>query len=361
MSNKTLSILKWVGIALACLSTIFTLVIVGSHLSGRLVGMGKIGIIGTVGAELMAIISAWLAVDDNKRVAGVAMICQIVLTAVLLVNASIALDLDWQENLANKASEQHLLVQRQAAEEQRKLLEMQAQMAGQLAQQDKALAREFVRSGKATAKLPTVEPAAASTTAEASAPLDISKLNTYERYGLTIVPLFLALLTVIALGLAAHSGQASPSPTSSNEIRMEAGPIYAAYPDGRNIQIGGPVQASQRSQQPRSNFVPPVATQSPTIATQTPSVATQGATQDGLTILRQTLSDIAFRCPGKWFKADVRPDHVRIRLNHREQGKEVTEQSCKLKLDVLTSAVEMEPGLFRDRLARLLVKKGFQI
>ncbi|MBL8187378.1 MAG: hypothetical protein JNK38_05195, partial [Acidobacteria bacterium] len=54
--NKELSILKWVGIALACLSTVFTLVIVGSHLSGRLVGMGKIGIIGTVGAELMCII-----------------------------------------------------------------------------------------------------------------------------------------------------------------------------------------------------------------------------------------------------------------------------------------------------------------
>lgn len=209
--NKELSILKWVGVALAVLSTVFTLVIVGSHLSGRLVGMGKIGIIGTVGAELMAIICAWLATSERKRVAGVAMICQIVLTAVLLVNASIALDLDWQETLASKASEHQLTAQRQAAEEQRKLIEKQAELAGQLAQQDKRLAREFIKSGKATAKLPSSSDSSTTTTAEASSPLDIAKLNTYERYGLTVVPLFLGLLTVIALGLAAHSGDASPA------------------------------------------------------------------------------------------------------------------------------------------------------
>ncbi len=207
--NKELNILKWVGVALAVLSTVFTLVIVGSHLSGRLVGMGKIGIIGTVGAELMAIICAWLATSERKRVAGVAMICQIVLTAVLLVNASIALDLDWQETLASKASEQQLAAQRQAAEEQRKLIEKQAELAGQLAQQDKRLAREFIKSGKATAKLP---PSTTEQPAETDAkPLDIAKLNTYERYGLTVVPLFLGLLTVIALGLAAHSGDSAPA------------------------------------------------------------------------------------------------------------------------------------------------------
>lgn len=201
--NKELSILKWVGIALACLSTVFTLVIVGSHLSGRLVGMGKVGIIGTVGAELMAIICAWLAVSAHKRVAGVAMVCQIILTAVLLVNASIALDLDWQETLASKASEQQFAAQRLAAEEHRKLIEKQAELAGQLAQTDKRLAREFVRSGKATAKLPL--PAEPTQTQPESKPLDISKLSVYERYGLTIVPLFLGLLTIIALSLAAHS------------------------------------------------------------------------------------------------------------------------------------------------------------
>ena len=208
--SKELSILKWVGIALAVLSTVFTLVIVGSHLSGRLVGLGKVGIIGTVGAELMAIICAWLAVSANKLVAGVAMVCQIIITAVLLINASIALDLDWQETLASKASERQLAAQRQAAEEQRKLIEKQAELAGQLAQTDKRLAREFVRSGKATARLPlSAEPAEAKP--ETSLPLDISKLSIYERYGLTIVPLFLGLLTVIALGLAAHSETSSGS------------------------------------------------------------------------------------------------------------------------------------------------------
>jgi hypothetical protein len=220
--SKELSILKWVGVALAVLSTVFTLVIVGSHLSGRLVGLGKIGIIGTVGAELLAIICAWLATSDRKRVAGVAMICQIVLTAVLLINASIALDLDWQETLASKASEQQLVAQRQAAEEQRKLIEKQAELAAQLSQQDKRLAREFIRSGKATAKLPSpVE----TTPVEKAAPLDISKLDTYSRYGLTVMPLFLALLCVIALGLAAHSGESVQGSSFGPESNSSRNPM----------------------------------------------------------------------------------------------------------------------------------------
>lgn len=224
MQSKELSILKWVGIALAVLSTVFTLVIVGSHLSGRLIGLGKVGIIGTVGAELMAIICAWLATSERKRIAGVAMICQIVLTAVLLINASIALDMDWQETLANKAAERTLTAQKAAAEEQRKTIEKQAEVtgqliakqaeaAGQLAQTDKRLAREFVRTGKAatTSLLPKTDPTPKPTAAETieAAPLDISKMTIYERYGLTVVPLFLGLLTVIALGLAAHSGDNS--------------------------------------------------------------------------------------------------------------------------------------------------------
>ena len=71
-ANKELSILKWVGVVLAALSTLFTLAIVGSHLSGRLAGMGRVGIVGTVGAELMAISCAWLVASERKRVAGVA-------------------------------------------------------------------------------------------------------------------------------------------------------------------------------------------------------------------------------------------------------------------------------------------------
>lgn len=238
--NKELSILKWVGVALAVLSTVFTLVIVGSHLSGRLVGMGKIGIIGTVGAELMAIICAWLATSERKRIAGVAMICQIVLTAVLLVNASIALDLDWQETQAGKVSEQHLVAQRQAAEEQRKLIEKQAELARQLSQQDKQLAREFIKSGKTTAKLPSISDSSAGAATEVSSPLDIDKLNTYERYGLTIVPLFLGLLTVIALGLAAHSGDPTPAYTQPY-------PEEPTKPQGREIGFTTYPQTSNAS------------------------------------------------------------------------------------------------------------------
>lgn len=214
--NRELSILKWVGIALACLSTVFTLVIVGSHLSGRLIGMGKIGIIGTVGAELMCIICAWLAASQLKKVAGVAMLCQIVLTAVLLINASIALDLDWQETQASKAEQAKLDREKLAAEEQRKTIEKQAELAAQLSLQDKRLAREFIRSGSTTSKLPGLTEATEKTS-DSIGPLDVAKLSVYERYGLTVVPLFLGLLTVIALGLAAHSETPSRYPVREKD------------------------------------------------------------------------------------------------------------------------------------------------
>jgi hypothetical protein len=218
MQSKELNILKWVGIALAVISTVFTLAIVGAHLSGRLIGIGKVGLIGIVGAELMAIVCAWLAASERKKIAGVAMVSQIVLTAVLLINASIAIDLTWQETLSDKATERQVAAQKLAAEENRKTIEKQAELAGQLAQTDKRLAREFVRSGKAAAK-PT---ATAEQPAETeTAPIDVAKLSVYERYGLTIVPLFLALLTVIALALAAHSESGSPTASKPNEFPRE--------------------------------------------------------------------------------------------------------------------------------------------
>lgn len=204
---KELNILKWVGIALACLTTVFTLVIVASHLSGRLVGLGKVGIIGTVGAEFMCIICAWLAASQLKKVAGVALLCQIIITAVLLINASIALDLDWQENQATKADLARLEREKLAAEEQRKTIEKQAELAAQLSQQDKRLARDFVKANSAKAKPPTTEPE----TAEAKIThVDISQLSVYERYGLTVVPLFIGLLTVVALLMAAHAETSNP-------------------------------------------------------------------------------------------------------------------------------------------------------
>lgn len=245
--NRELNILKWVGIALACLSTLFTLAIVGSHLTGRLVGLGKVGIVGTIGAEFVVIICAWLVGSERKAVAGTAMICQIVLTAVLLVNASIALDLDWQENLANKAAERQLLMQRATAEEQRKLIEKQAELAGQLAQTDKRLAREFVKGGpKATAK-----PAEETTPEVATAgPVNVAQLGTYERYGLTVIPLFLALLVVVFLGLAAHVGRHHDANNNGVPDWLEGGwqrmREATAAPDG-------PV-TTQRPARPRPGF-----------------------------------------------------------------------------------------------------------
>ena len=232
-ANKELSILKWVGVVLACLSTFFTLAIVGSHLSGRLVGLGRVGILGTIGAELMAISCAWLVASERKRVASVAMICQVILTGTLLVNASIALDLDWQETLAGRAAERQLIVAKQAAEEKRKTLEKQAELALQLLEKDKRLARAFVR----TENPMDVEGAEIQRTARPILTLlDAQRLNIYERYGLTVMPLFLALLTVIALAIAAQSGGDGPQrnelPAKPELTASVESPLTAAAIDG---------------------------------------------------------------------------------------------------------------------------------
>jgi hypothetical protein len=250
-TNKELSILKWVGVVLAGLSTLFTLAIVGSHLSGRLAGLGRVGIIGTVGAELMAIICAWFVASERKRVAGVAMICQVILTSVLLVNASIALDLDWQERLAGKAAERQLTVEKQAAEERRKTLEKQAELALQLVEKDRRLARAFVSAERP----PEIEAGEARETAGPSTfPLDVRRMSVYERYGLTVMPLFLALLTVIALATAAQSGSAGPKSMEPSEMpdltaSVVMGAVGAPFDVGTHSrkakkEIAGTVSAS---------------------------------------------------------------------------------------------------------------------
>ncbi len=208
--NRELRILRWVGIALACLSTLFTLAIVGSHLTGRLQGLGRIGILGTVGAELMAITTAWMVASECRRVAIVAMVSQLILTGVLLVNASIALDLDWQEKLADKAAERHFAAEMQAEQERRKTLEKQAELAWQLSDKDKLLARAFV-STAARPQMTEIDIAPAAVEAP-------RKIGFYERYGLTVMPLFLALVALIALALAAQSDN-RPRPGRGDERR----------------------------------------------------------------------------------------------------------------------------------------------
>lgn len=338
--NKELRILKWVAIALACLSTVFTLVIVGSHLMGRLVGLGKVGVIGSVGAELMAIVCAWLSAAERKIVAGVAMLCAVILTAVLLINASVALDLNWQEAQLEKSQVQKLERQKIEQEEARKTLAVKAELAGQLAQFDKRLGREFLKDGTGSANnaKPVVGAASLPSEPESSDVVDVAKLGFYERYGLTTVPLFLALLTVIALGLAAHTKSAQ------SPIETEADfPEFLHDADLRESY------RQPKFQLPRSY------TDAPKKATQARDVATRAA---GLVILRQALKDLASALPGRWFKADVKADHVLIRLCHREGGRELTHAKGKFTLLVLDDAQTMEFAEFRKRLKNLLEKKS---
>lgn len=101
----------------------------------------------------------------------------------------------------------HLTVGKQAAEERRKTLEKQAELALQLVEKDRRLARAFVRAERP----PAIEAGEARETAGPNLSLlGVRRMSVYERYGLTVMPLFLALLTVIALATAAQSGERRP-------------------------------------------------------------------------------------------------------------------------------------------------------
>lgn len=330
--NKELKILKWVAIALACLSTVFTLVIVGSHLMGRLVGLGKVGVIGSVGAELMAIVCAWLSASEKKIVAGVAMLCAIVLTAVLLVNASIALDLDWQETQIEKTESRKLENKKAESEEERKTLALKAQLAGQLGVIDKRMAREFIKSDtKPSGPVNSLPPE--SETGPQS--VDVAKLDFYSRFGLTTVPLFLALLTVIALGLAAHSSSGYSPIKNVSDVEwpehLEVGRVSESKNKAR-------FEAKSRSYTPSDKPLEGV------------------ATRDGLAIIRQVLHDFAFNHPGNWYKADKRAKHILVRLCRREEGREVVIASAKLSLAFLDQAT-LEPN-FRKTVKAELKKQA---
>jgi len=312
--NKELKILKWVAIALACLSTVFTLVIVGSHLMGRLVGLGKIGVIGSVGAELIAIICASLSASEKKIVAGVAMLCAVVLTAVLLVNASIALDLDWQETQIEKTENRKLEGKKAESEEERKTLALKAQLAGQLGAIDKRMAREFIKSDTKPTGPITSLPSEPETGPQS---VDVAKLDFYSRFGLTTVPLFLALLTVIALALAAHS-------SSGYSPIKDVGDVE--WPE--HLEVGRVLESKNKAKfevKPGSYTFPD-------------GVATRG----GLATIRQILHDLAFNHPGNWYKADKRAKHILVRLCCREGGREVVIASAKLPLAFLDQAT-LEP------------------
>jgi hypothetical protein len=85
------------------------------------------------------------------------------------------------------------------------------------------------------------------------------------------------------------------------------------------------------------------------------------ASQDGLRILQETCSQISFGLPGRWFAVDVRPDHVRVRLRTRVDGREATLKTARLTLEVLRDALTMQRDQFRSRVERSLKRGGFEL
>jgi hypothetical protein len=119
------------------------------------------------------------------------------------------------------------------------------------------------------------------------------------------------------------------------------------------------IDASSRSGRNQSNLRSDA--DNTTIATQSDTERRSVATQDGLAILRDTLSDLAFTRTGRWFKCDLRHDHVLVRLNYRDQGRERTERSTRAKLSILTDAITMERSAFIERLRKFLNQNGFEL
>lgn len=91
------------------------------------------------------------------------------------------------------------------------------------------------------------------------------------------------------------------------------------------------------------------------------SQASGEASQGGLKALQEICSAISFHTPGRWFAVDLRPDHVRVRLRTRVDGREMTLKTARLTLEVLRDALTMERSAFRERLESFLKKRGFEL
>lgn len=82
---------------------------------------------------------------------------------------------------------------------------------------------------------------------------------------------------------------------------------------------------------------------------------------EGLKALRDVLKDISFGLPGRSFKAEVKPDHVYVRMMRANEGEQETAHSAKLKLSILGKALSMPRADFQARLERSLKRAGFEL
>jgi hypothetical protein len=103
-------------------------------------------------------------------------------------------------------------------------MEKQAELALQLLEKDQRLARAFVR----TEKRPEVEATEVRKAGTDTPLLDLRRLSVYERYDLTVMPLFLALLTIIALAATARNQSRLSATIGSTLAARRAGIMQAS-------------------------------------------------------------------------------------------------------------------------------------
>lgn len=200
--NSNLSVVKILAVVIALLCAFFDITVVMLHLMGRLAGMSKIGVVGTIGVGIVAIACAWIACDkkSNRSLIAAAIVGEVILTTVSLINAGIAMDIEWQDLAANKAVERSLTLEKARNEERRKDEQLKAQTLVSVLDKDKIAGRKLATVQAS----PTPEPVVSVPLSQNEfRPVDIGKLDWWSRYGMTIFPMILAVLVTVALAICA--------------------------------------------------------------------------------------------------------------------------------------------------------------
>lgn len=201
--NDDLGVLHVVTVVLAVLCTIFDAFIIGGYLWGYLEGMSRVAIIGILGANLVAIVCAFLTGrTKNPNVFWTALVCELLITGLLLFNASNVFDQIKGERQEDRQAKREIERLKAANDAKKELLAEEARLAKELAGADRTLGRQFLKTHASAAPSPSPSPSA---TPEAEAETKSATLSSVERKLLTSGPLYLALIVVGALLIAARA------------------------------------------------------------------------------------------------------------------------------------------------------------
>jgi hypothetical protein len=222
--NEDLKTLHWVAVALAVLCTIFDACIIGAYLLDYLEGLTRLAIVGILGANLVAIICAYLmGRTKNNHLFWTSLCSELLITGLLLYNVGNVFEVLKADKVEDRTAKRQIEQLKAQTEAEKELRRLDAELAKDLSGTDRKLGREFLaKKGMKAAPTPAAETAAANQTAQ---------LSPTERKLLTSGPLYLALVVVGALLIAARK---RPPEQKAAVVQPQPGSTARRYVNGKD-------------------------------------------------------------------------------------------------------------------------------